>query len=216
MKVLITLTLAGSDTGPFSIYSDTNGFTTPIITGISRTTLVAGYEATVPDGTTEVLVKSTGACNRSLYLNIPGATSTTTTSSTSTTTTIAPPATSTLTFSSYRSGFFYFSLSDALSIPITINGASVEGSNSRTCSNYEEGDDMGVDNPIIIPAGKKTGKVEGNSPMPCLIKSYTKSTSIDVSVGGSDYTVSNGDTITAGGTVITISTDGSCVGSYAC
>jgi hypothetical protein len=213
MTVLITLTLAGSDTGPFSIYSDTNGFTTPIITGISRTTLVAGYNANVPDGTTEVLVKSTGVCNRSLYLNIPGATSTSTTSSTSTTTTIAPPATSTLTFTSYKSGYFTFNLSNALSIPLTITGATVEGSNNKDCSQYEEGDD--ISDVIIIASGKTKGSIVGNSPMPCLVKAYVKSSSIDVLIAGTYYTVVNGDTITAGGTVITISIDTSCV-AYAC
>jgi hypothetical protein len=90
MTTLITLTLAGSDTGPFNIYSNTNGFTTPTVTGVSRAALLAGYTATVPDGTTEVLVRSTGACQRDLYLDVSGA-PTTTTSTTSTSTTIIPP-----------------------------------------------------------------------------------------------------------------------------
>lgn len=85
MTILITLTLAGTDTGPFDIYSNTNGFATPAITGVSRAALVSGYTATLPDGTTEVLVKSIGLCKRDLYLDVSGAPipiSTTTTSTT--------------------------------------------------------------------------------------------------------------------------------------
>jgi hypothetical protein len=85
MTTLITLTLAGSDTGPFSIYSNVDGFTTPTVTGISRATLLAGYTATVPDGTVQVLVRSTGECDRDLYLTVSGAPTPTTTTTTSTT-----------------------------------------------------------------------------------------------------------------------------------
>ena len=90
MTVLITLTTAGSDTGPFNIYSNAHGFSTIIISGVSRASLVAGYDATLPDGTTEVLVRSVGACERDLYLDVSGAPATTT-STTSTTTTLVPP-----------------------------------------------------------------------------------------------------------------------------
>ena len=106
MDVLITLTLAGADTGPFSLYSNVDGYTTPFQIGVSRAALVAGYTSTLaPTGTTEVMVKSTGTCNRELYLLVTGATTTTTTSTsststtstTSTTTTLVPPSPTTLT-----------------------------------------------------------------------------------------------------------------------
>jgi hypothetical protein len=95
MIVTITLTTAGSDTGPFDLYSDLDGYTSPFQTGVARTVLVAGLTTgTVPDGTTEILVQSTGTCERDLYLIVEGAptttTTSTTTSTTSTTTTIAP------------------------------------------------------------------------------------------------------------------------------
>ena len=87
MTVLITLTLAGSDTGPFNIYSNADGYTTAFETGISRAALIAGYTSNLaPIGTTEVLVRSTGVCQRDLYLVVSGAPTTTTTSSTSTST----------------------------------------------------------------------------------------------------------------------------------
>jgi hypothetical protein len=94
MQALITLTLAGSDTGPFDLYSNVDGYTIAVVTGLQRITLINGYTAAMPDGTTEILVRSTGTCNRDLYLVVQGApipTTTTTTSSTTTsTTTIAP------------------------------------------------------------------------------------------------------------------------------
>jgi hypothetical protein len=87
MTVLITLTLAGSDTGPFNLYSNADGYTTAFETGISRAALVAGYTSTlVPQYTTEVLVRSTGVCDRDLYLDVVGAPTTTTTSTSSTST----------------------------------------------------------------------------------------------------------------------------------
>ena len=95
MTVLITLTTAGSNTGPFNIYSDQDGYTTAFATNISRGQLLSGYSSNaVPDGTVEVLVKSTGTCNRDLYLVVVGAPipTTTTTSSTSTTSTSTTPA----------------------------------------------------------------------------------------------------------------------------
>jgi hypothetical protein len=88
MTVLITLTLAGSDTGPFNLYSNADGYTTAFETGISRAALIAGYTSTLaPEGTTEVLVRSTGVCQRDLYLVVSGAPTTTTTSTSSTSTT---------------------------------------------------------------------------------------------------------------------------------
>ena len=87
MTILITLTLAGSDTGPFNLYSNADGYTTAFETGISRAALIAGYTSNLaPIGTTEVLVRSTGVCDRDLYLDVVGAPTTTTTSSTSTST----------------------------------------------------------------------------------------------------------------------------------
>jgi hypothetical protein len=95
MTVAITLTLAGSDTGPFNIYSNVDGYTTAIVTGVDRNTLISGYNITAPEGTTEVLVRSTGVCQRNLYLAVAGApvTTTTTTSSTSSTSTTSTSTT---------------------------------------------------------------------------------------------------------------------------
>jgi hypothetical protein len=96
MTVTITLTLAGSDTGPFNLYSNVDGYSSAFQTNVPKGDLVAGLTTgTVPNSTTEILVRSTGVCQRNLYLNVAGAPATTTTtsstSSTSTTSTTTTP-----------------------------------------------------------------------------------------------------------------------------
>lgn len=104
MNVLITLTTAGVDTGPFNLYSNVDNYTTAFETNISKGILVAGYTSTiVPPGTTAVRVWSMGICANyvDITLTVPATTTTTTTSApgtTTTTTTAAPvPTTSTTT-----------------------------------------------------------------------------------------------------------------------
>jgi hypothetical protein len=70
MTVLITLTAAGADTGPFNLYSDTN-YATPFTSSISRASLISGFTATgVPDGTTIIRATSTGNCTNSVNITI--------------------------------------------------------------------------------------------------------------------------------------------------
>jgi hypothetical protein len=89
MTVLITLTVAGSDSGPFDLYSNLDGYTSAFESGVSKASLLAGYSsALVPDFTTTIRIKSVGDCNN--YIDIPlytTTTSSTSTSSTSSTTT---------------------------------------------------------------------------------------------------------------------------------
>ena len=87
LTVLITLTSAGSDTGPFNLYSDVDGYTTPFATAVAKATLLAGYTSSVvPDGTTIIRVKSVSfLCTNYIDLPVAGATTTTTT------TTSTPP-----------------------------------------------------------------------------------------------------------------------------
>jgi hypothetical protein len=57
--VIITLATAGTDTGPFDIYSDADAYATPFVSGVSKASLLGGYTSTiVPDGATSVRVKS--------------------------------------------------------------------------------------------------------------------------------------------------------------
>lgn len=101
--ILIVLTSAGGNTGPFDLYSDINGYTTPFETGIARTTLLAGYiSVLVPDGATVIRVMSDSVyCTN--YEDFPitflptTTTSTTTEAPTTTTTTTEAPTTTTTT-----------------------------------------------------------------------------------------------------------------------
>jgi len=94
MIVLITLTTAGVNTGPFNLFASPNGLVyTQFATGIPKDDLVAGYTSTVvPDGSGIIRVTSVGDCTNSIDLLILGGTTTTTTTllTTSTTTTLAP------------------------------------------------------------------------------------------------------------------------------
>lgn len=113
MTTLITLNIpVGGDAGPFNLYSNTDGYTTPFATGISAAALTVGYTSTVvPNGTTIIRVLSTGLCTNYIDITInlvtttttttlPVTTTTTSSSSTSTTTTTAVPTTTTTSSSS--------------------------------------------------------------------------------------------------------------------
>ncbi len=80
MTVLITLTEAGADSGPFNLYSDVSAFNYAFETGVSKAALLSGYaSALVPDGTTTIRVMSASAlCTNYVDIN-PVATTTTTT-----------------------------------------------------------------------------------------------------------------------------------------
>lgn len=89
MTVLITLTTAGSDTGPFNLLSNIDGFTVPFESSIAKLDLESGYTSyLVPEGTTVIRVQSTGPlCNNYVDISIEETTTTTTTEAPSTTTT---------------------------------------------------------------------------------------------------------------------------------
>ena len=107
MNVLITLTTAGADTGPFNLYSNVDNYTTAFETNISKGILMAGYTSTiVPPGTTAIRVWSMGICANyvDIILTVPATTTTTTTSApvgTTTTTTTAAPVATTSTTTTY-------------------------------------------------------------------------------------------------------------------
>lgn len=81
MNILLTLTTAGTDTGPFDLYSDVDGYTVAFEIGVAKSALVAGYLTTVaPVGTTTVRIQSTGICTNyiDIILVVPTTTTTTT------------------------------------------------------------------------------------------------------------------------------------------
>lgn len=88
MTVLITLTTAGTDSGPFNLYTELDGFITPFETGVSKASLTGGYTSSlVPDYATIIRVKSTGDCVNYIDIILVGTTTTTTTATPITTTT---------------------------------------------------------------------------------------------------------------------------------
>lgn len=67
MIVLLTLTTAGADSGPYNLYSDVDGYTTAFETAIDKTFLLAGYASSnAPAFTTIVKITSTGSCTNSI------------------------------------------------------------------------------------------------------------------------------------------------------
>lgn len=79
MTVLITLTTAGTDSGPFDLYSNLDGYTSAFESSINKTALLSGYaSALVPDYTTTIRIKSNNElCTN--YVDISVETTTTTT-----------------------------------------------------------------------------------------------------------------------------------------
>lgn len=129
MTVYITLTTAGTDSGPFSLYSNLDGFTTAVETGISKAALLAGYTSTlIPDFTATVRVKSTGVCVNYVDLPVDGSTTTTTTStssSTTTTTTTAAAPTIQLGTASCKLGNCNDNASCSVHLPVSVADAPV-------------------------------------------------------------------------------------------
>lgn len=106
ITVIITLTTAGADTGPFDLYSNIDGFLSPFETSVAKVDLEAGYISyLVPDGTSTVRVQSNGVlCENFIDLSIGTTTTTTSTSSTSSTTTVT---------TTMNPAFYDFYLADA-------------------------------------------------------------------------------------------------------
>lgn len=79
MDVLITLTTAGVDTGPFDLFSDSDNYAVPFASTIARGVLENGYLSNdVPGDATIVRVKSLDICTN--YIDLTIGTTTTTTS----------------------------------------------------------------------------------------------------------------------------------------
>jgi hypothetical protein len=89
--VFVTLTIAGTNTGPFDLFTDADGYAFPVINNVPKASLQAGYLAVVPNGATIIRVKSDNpTCGNYIDLPITGTlpTTSTTSSTTSTSTTI--------------------------------------------------------------------------------------------------------------------------------
>lgn len=88
MTALITLTVAGADSGPYNLFSNLDGYTSAFATNVSKASLLAGYSSSaVPDYTTIVRIVSIGDCTNYIDITLTQLTTTSTSSTTTTTTT---------------------------------------------------------------------------------------------------------------------------------
>jgi hypothetical protein len=70
MDILVTFTATGADNTVYSLYTDADGYTTPLATGIPKLDLTLGYRLnSVPVGTTIIRAVATGVCTN--VLNMP-------------------------------------------------------------------------------------------------------------------------------------------------
>jgi hypothetical protein len=86
-SALITLTTAGTGTGPFDLYSNVGGYAAPFETNVPKSSLVSGYTSNlVTAGTTIIRVQSTSVgCPNYVDISVAGITTTTTSTSTTAT-----------------------------------------------------------------------------------------------------------------------------------
>jgi hypothetical protein len=128
-SAIITLTTAGTDTGPFNLLSDVDSYVTPFETNVAKSSLIAGYTTNlVPDAATIVRVQSSSSlCTNFINLTYPtSTTTTTTTTSTTTTTTTTTPTTSTTTTTT--TGPSYYTLLGPV--------GGLSGTSGEACLNY--------------------------------------------------------------------------------
>ncbi len=162
MNILIDLTTAGLDTGPFDLYSNVDSYTTAFETNVSRQELLSGYITPLaPVGTTFIRVKSTSACTNYINIEIDPTTTTTSTSTSSTTSTSTSTTTSTTTAApvNYK---YYFELIDSNNGTVTLNSAggfasftssySLILTNSPTYNPSQSG--------VVSNSGKRIQKIE--------------------------------------------------------
>jgi hypothetical protein len=71
MIVTIKLTTAGSETGPFNLYSDADGFVTVFETNVSKSKLLAGYTTNLaPENTKVVRACSMANCKNCVDIKV--------------------------------------------------------------------------------------------------------------------------------------------------
>jgi hypothetical protein len=206
MTVLIYLTTAGAGTGPFSLYSNVDGYVTPFETGVpkvSLTTLPGYTTALVPNGTTTIRVQSTGACTNYIDIVIGATTTTTTTVPGTTTTTTTVPEDVILTYyyrgatdTSGANNIFVYELSSPLSTNITLSGAEIEAYNDGgACSTIAHSDLSGS---VTITAGNVAGIYTTSSQF--CDQRYRRLNTI--TVNGTPAV--SGDTVIVGGTPVIV------------
>lgn len=194
MTVYIQLTTAGTNTGPFNLFSDVDGYTTAFESGVAKSALVAGYtSALVPNGTTTIRVQSVGACTN--YIDIVIGATTTTTTTTSGEGVILSFYYRGATSGSGANNQFVYELSGPLPSNITVSSGEVSTYLGLSCSAPNDSDLSGS---TVITAGSLSANFVSTKQF-CDDR-YQR---VDyIIVNGNNY--NDGDTFTIGGTPVTV------------
>jgi hypothetical protein len=128
-----------------------------------------------------------------------------------TTSRLVDPATATLTYTSYQSGYFRFTLSSRIySTSIGISSVSVSGFPNTTCTLPVVESDSTA-NTVTINPGFTTSTQPGSTPMTASTLRYKRVNSIVVN----GVIKTNGTSITIGGTLVSIVIDSTTCEIYA-
>jgi hypothetical protein len=72
MTGIIKLTLAGTDTGPFDLYSNADNYTSAFESSVTKAQLLVGFPSiNIPVNTTTIKIKSTGLCTNFINVIVP-------------------------------------------------------------------------------------------------------------------------------------------------
>lgn len=213
----IRATLAGVDSGPYTIYHTSIDAGNIIATGVTRSQLLSGFVVTIPDGATLVVVQSTGNCTNSASVSVSPISPTPTPTPTSTpsptpvpTSTPEPsptPAPPTLTLG-YLKGpnLVTASLNTVIGADILLSSVFADGYTS-SLGGAPVASIQDTTARIILPAGNLNYSFTpsmrcGGSGTTCW-NTATHYTMYNIIVNG--VSVSNGQTINIGGTNVIIS-----------
>lgn len=213
---IIRATLAGADTGPFTIYHTSVAPGNIIASGVSRSVLLSGYYATIPDGATTIIVVSNGLCTNSVTLTVspdPVPTPTPTPVPTATPTPSPTPAVPTLTLSYIKGpGLFTVNLNTIVGVDINIGSVYADGYTSPSGGTAVSSAAKTI--PVLaLPAGSsnfsffpetRCGQLTaGSSATNACWATATHYTLYNVIINGTP--VFNGQTLNIGGTNVLIS-----------
>ena len=153
MTIIITLSFAGNETGPFDLYSDATGFAIPFAQNVSKAALLAGYQVEAPDGTTVVRLDNlnnlcgstdiyscaTPNCDFTGSIICDVTTTTTTSSSSTTTTSTLYPGVAPCTWSTYGGNpgeiaVYDFDTNSSTAVLVPNDFTTTQGINRPICS----------------------------------------------------------------------------------
>lgn len=67
---ILQATVAGTDTGPFTIYHTSISTGNILLSSVSRSSLLAGVSVSIPDNATLVIVQNNGVCTNTFNISV--------------------------------------------------------------------------------------------------------------------------------------------------